>query len=187
MRQICTRCHVEKDSEFFYRDKRSRSGLRSWCKVCELAYDKVYAATYRRQHPQETRARDSRRKERNRIRYREINRRSDQRRKVHKRLYRRLYGQSHPDQVRAWCTARRARKRNAPKVVPIKHIDIALRDNWRCHLCGKKVSRATWSLDHLIPLIRGGNHTPDNVALAHRVCNSRRGAGYLPAQLRLLG
>jgi 5-methylcytosine-specific restriction endonuclease McrA len=43
------------------------------------------------------------------------------------------------------------------------------------------------TLDHLIPLSKGGNHTSDNLALAHGRCNSRRGAGRIPAQLRLLG
>jgi predicted nucleic acid-binding Zn ribbon protein len=66
-------------------------------------------------------------------------------------------------------------------------IDIAVlakRDNWRCHLCRRKVTRDTWSHDHLIPLSDGGDHTYANVALAHRACNTQRGTGGT-AQLRL--
>lgn len=60
---------------------------------------------------------------------------------------------------------------------------LAKRDGWRCHLCDRKVDRTNWSHDHLIPLSAGGDHTYDNVALAHTLCNSKRGTG--PAQLRL--
>jgi len=52
---------------------------------------------------------------------------------------------------------------------------IAHRDNWRCHLCQRLVTRKTWSLDHLIPLSAGGDHTHENVALAHWICNVKRG------------
>lgn len=32
------------------------------------------------------------------------------------------------------------------------------------------------SLDHIIPLSRGGHHTADNVQAAHLACNHRKGA-----------
>jgi 5-methylcytosine-specific restriction endonuclease McrA len=63
---------------------------------------------------------------------------------------------------------------------------IAKRDGWRCHICKRRVGRGTWSLDHLVPLIDGGSHTWDNVALAHNRCNSIR-SNIGPAQLLLLG
>lgn len=92
------------------------------------------------------------------------------------------------------CTARitsrsyHARKRaaqQAPGAQVITLWTLAERDVWRCHICTKRVTRKTWSADHLIPLSLGGPHTWANVALAHRRCNSSRGAGRLPAQLRL--
>lgn len=67
------------------------------------------------------------------------------------------------------------------------------RDGWVCQICGKKVNRRlkyphpkSPSLDHIIPLSRGGTHTTDNVQLAHFGCNahkSDRGGG----QLRMFG
>lgn len=70
---------------------------------------------------------------------------------------------------------------------------IAKRDGYRCHICGKKVNMALSgmerqgpSIDHLIPIVDGGKDEPTNVALAHRICNTRRGAGGV-AQLRLVG
>jgi 5-methylcytosine-specific restriction endonuclease McrA len=99
----------------------------------------------------------------------------------------RAWQKANPDKVRQHEVLRRARKRGASSGVPIKHLDIAHRDNWMCHICHTKVVRQDWSLDHLIPLSKGGPHTPENVALAHQVCNARRFVGNtIPAQLRLL-
>jgi hypothetical protein len=63
---------------------------------------------------------------------------------------------------------------------------LAKRDGWRCHVCRRAVSRETWSMDHLVPLSAGGSHTWENVALAHKLCNSKRGTSGV-AQLLLVG
>lgn len=60
------------------------------------------------------------------------------------------------------------------------------RDGWICQICKRPVIRGEESLDHIVPLSRGGSHEPRNVQLAHRQCNrvrSNRGA----AQTRLFG
>jgi hypothetical protein len=63
-----------------------------------------------------------------------------------------------------------------------KRIDIYERDGWICQLCKKAVnpmlsfpSPACASLDHVIPLSRGGSHQATNVQLAHLRCNTSRG------------
>lgn len=54
----------------------------------------------------------------------------------------------------------------------------------RCYLCGRtmldpmKVSRLNLrgaTIDHYTPLSRGGGDDPDNLRLAHRICNSAKG------------
>lgn len=71
------------------------------------------------------------------------------------------------------------------------------RDSWRCHLCqrsvpkkagtGKQKNGAT--VDHLVPIVDGGEHRWENVALAHWSCNVSRGARASEhgVQLRLIG
>lgn len=52
-----------------------------------------------------------------------------------------------------------------------------------CHLCGEYIDRdlparhpMSWSLDHIIPLARGGaRYDYSNLAPAHLSCNSRKG------------
>lgn len=77
---------------------------------------------------------------------------------------------------------RRKRAQAGTQVVPVNRELVAQRDGWCCGICGKRVTRATWSLDHIVPLSRGGSHTYANIVLAHRSCNSRRGVGRLPVQ-----
>lgn len=66
---------------------------------------------------------------------------------------------------------------------PINRLQVFTRDLWRCGLCGQEVLRTevaphprSPSLDHIVPMARGGGHTYDNVQLACFLCNSRKGA-----------
>lgn len=79
------------------------------------------------------------------------------------------------------------RRAEARERAQAKRFDIYDRDGGRCHLCGKTVSRADFHIDHLIPVSKGGLTVPENLAVAHARCNQERGAGRLPAQLRLVG
>jgi hypothetical protein len=78
---------------------------------------------------------------------------------------------------------RRARLKTA-QVEPVDLLAVANRDGWRCHICKRKVTRQTWSLDHLVPLSYGGEHSYTNTALAHHRCNTVR-SNTGAAQLRL--
>lgn len=59
------------------------------------------------------------------------------------------------------------------------------RDGWTCWICDEPVERMPYrkraprmaSVDHVVPLARGGSHTLDNVRCTHLDCNRRRGLG----------
>jgi hypothetical protein len=71
-----------------------------------------------------------------------------------------------------------ARRRSSIELTQVEHVStlkVAKRDGWTCSICHEPVSRSTWSIDHVIPLSKGGPHTYDNVRLAHRLCNSIKG------------
>jgi 5-methylcytosine-specific restriction endonuclease McrA len=95
---------------------------------------------------------------------------------------------------RAYWRQKNARRRGAQVDGLMMTIEqLGVRDGWRCHLCRLRVR---WNLvsphpmsatfDHLIPISDGGTDAPENLALAHRFCNSSRGAGGV-VQLALLG
>lgn len=53
---------------------------------------------------------------------------------------------------------------------------IAQRDGFHCYLCNKHFTdKAPPTIDHYIPLSRGGDWHIDNLKLAHRICNVRKG------------
>lgn len=76
--------------------------------------------------------------------------------------------------------------------VPYTHVSrkaIFKRDGWRCQLCGRKVKRSstrntasgrlhprTASLDHIVPMRRGGPHEEANCQCACLECNVRKNA-----------
>lgn len=54
--------------------------------------------------------------------------------------------------------------------------EIYERDGDLCGICGTLVIPAERSLDHIVPIARGGAHTYANLQLAHRRCNYSKGA-----------
>lgn len=45
-----------------------------------------------------------------------------------------------------------------------------------CGICGRKIKRFDeMTIDHIIPLSRGGNNKIDNCQLAHSACNAMKG------------
>lgn len=45
----------------------------------------------------------------------------------------------------------------------------------RCYWCGEPITAATMDTDHVEPMQRGGDNTPDNVVCACPKCNRRKG------------
>lgn len=72
--------------------------------------------------------------------------------------------------------ARRRARIKAQFVAPVNFQDIWERDEGICQLCGDPVQIGDHSLDHIVPIARGGTHEPSNVQLAHPRCNSSKGA-----------
>ena len=100
----------------------------------------------------------------------------------------------HGDDAIAQAHERRARLM-AAWVENVTPVTVYERDKWTCHICGGKVRRtARWkrdpemaSLDHLVPLALGGEHSYANVACAHLRCNLSKGTRAVGEQLALIG
>lgn len=86
------------------------------------------------------------------------------------------------DRRRANYHKRRALKALAP-AEDVRPKVVYDRDSWICGLCSLPVDSSlsypdpmSASLDHILPLSRGGHHTYENTQLAHLSCNVRKGA-----------
>ena len=87
---------------------------------------------------------------------------------------------------------RRARK-TAAFVAPVNRQQVYKRDGYRCHICGGKAKMDAVvphpkapTLDHVIPLARGGTHEPLNCRLAHFMCNALKGDRLAGDQMLLI-
>ena len=98
---------------------------------------------------------------------------------------------AHPDKRKNKHERHRARKKSAPMIEKIDRQTVFERDKWTCQICHKRVPRKTKNiklratLDHIVPLSKGGSHTYANVVLAHHICNSSKGNRAIPQQMRL--
>lgn len=80
-----------------------------------------------------------------------------------------------------YLTARRARLRDA-FVESFDRLEIFERDEWMCGICGCAIDPSVeWpdpqsaSLDHILPIARGGTHSRANAQASHLTCNVRKG------------
>jgi 5-methylcytosine-specific restriction endonuclease McrA len=105
-------------------------------------------------------------------------------RKNYDRKIRRLYNKSHGKHQK------RAIKFGVGFDKTISLTELIKRNGTRCAICGGtcdltdyEVINGVWiygnnypSIDHIKPMSKGGNHSWENVQVAHRLCNSRKGA-----------
>jgi 5-methylcytosine-specific restriction endonuclease McrA len=88
------------------------------------------------------------------------------------------------DAAREHTQERRQRVKDSTKDSGIGIVSLRKRDGDLCHLCDGIMEFVTsttynpWkvSMDHVLPLAKGGTHTWDNVKLAHLRCNLSKGA-----------
>ena len=57
----------------------------------------------------------------------------------------------------------------------MKREEIFGRDDWRCVYCGAQFTPAALTIDHVQPLVRGGDSSGGNVVTACATCNLRKG------------
>lgn len=76
---------------------------------------------------------------------------------------------------------RRARMYSA-EYQQINNLEVYCRDGWTCGICGDPINpnveypdMMSASLDHILPISRGGTHTMDNVQASHLGCNMAKG------------
>ncbi len=90
------------------------------------------------------------------------------------RIFGRRWRNANKDKTRDYMSCRQARKRGA-FVENVERQVVYKRDKEVCHICGKRVKSKGWHLDHIIPLIKGGEHSYRNVAVSHPQCNLQKG------------
>jgi 5-methylcytosine-specific restriction endonuclease McrA len=197
----CTTCRAEKPLDEYYRDKR-RGGYRASCKECCRAADKSYHAENREQRLQQRKEYRDRNPElaiqRSRAYYAAHRDEEIIKRREYYRAHREEQAaysaerRQDPAVVQAQrercldhyyrnkpaytaAVARRRARKLGNGYEKYDRLAIYERDAGTCHLCGEHVDLADFSIDHIIPISKGGPDTPSNVATSHLSCNKSRG------------
>lgn len=164
--KTCSKCHEVKPASEFYAAKGSRDGLRGDCKSCILA---KRAADYVSKPGMRTRL---------------LSAAAASRPATFPRRCRRCDGDMKPSSSGAAGLCAACKRVLGYKVSVSREQRLAIydRDGWECQICSRDVEPALHpnhtfaaTLDHIIPRSLGGSDDPENLRLAHRICNSARG------------
>ena len=174
----CCRCNTEKPLDQFGRDNVRKDGLTPRCRDCNREYLREWKAA-------------------NRERKLEINREWNSRNAVYYREWQRKWRAENPDANRAadqkWRDANRdkvrakdLRRRAAKQGANAGDVDLAAlweANGGLCQLCMEPIDRSlrfphpmSASVDHILPLSKGGRHEQSNLQWTHLVENIRKGA-----------
>jgi 5-methylcytosine-specific restriction endonuclease McrA len=161
----CCKCGETKELGEFSRDKRTKDGRYPQCKVCRKKYyqaNREKIAEWNKQHYQANREKLAEYKKQ----HYQANREKIAER--HKR-----YRQANREMINAYRQKRRARERNADGNATAAEIQARFDYHGnRCYYCG---CDGKMTIEHRIPLSRGGTHYPANIVPACPSCNSRKG------------
>ncbi len=73
-------------------------------------------------------------------------------------------------QARLTSAVRAGRRETLYRMLAKKHRGIV-----PCYVCGQHVSENVATLEHIIPLSKGGTDEMANLSISHYTCNNRRG------------
>lgn len=143
----CSKCKIEKPatSEYFHRDKSRKDGLTYICKECRN--EEKSHSEYMKNYREE-----------NRDYYTE---------------YHVTYHLENPEVRRLSYQRRRDRMAQLPHTLTVEEWEETLEYfDYSCAYCG--VSDDNIGKEHIIPVVKGGGYTQDNIIPACRSCNAKK-------------
>ena len=169
--RTCSECEKRLPINDFHKDKNATDGFRSKCKTCRL----IKVKEWYDENPKL-------RRENQKNRYHsdvELSRANDALRYVRDREKRILLATEHSHR-------RRGRKVQTVVEKGISKKSLKKKFGTKCYYCekemdfnvaeGRKFNRDMATIEHLIPLSKGGEHTFENTVLACRFCNLKKNA-----------
>lgn len=166
----CTNCSETKPLDGFAINRLGRHGRQAECKACLSAKARTKYGLNRGAEI----AKSSRWNRLNAVKVAANMRKCRERNPEHFRDYARGWRERNPDKVREGDRAKhRNRRAAAGKVTAEEWREILAAAAGRCAYCARE---RPLTMDHIIPLCRGGTHDVGNIAAVCLPCNASKGA-----------
>lgn len=184
--KYCNGCQQVKCCKAFGKDGRSSDGLRYQCKECVNKHDKQnrdgrredvkkYAREYRYKKHEQTKERERRYRETNRDKIREGWKLWAENHPENVAAHRRKDIETHKERRNIHAMNRRVRKIQAIESYTAEEWrNLCAYYNYTCLCCGRRESEIKLTVDHIVPLARGGTNSIDNIQPLCRHCNQSK-------------
>ena len=182
--KVCSKCQQEKDVSAFGKMSQSSDGLRPNCKECRKAeslawYErnqeaiKARSKKWREDNPDRYKEQLAKWGAENRDYKREQDRNWYRQNAEHAKAVRRQYAKDNSQNWRNQRARRRAQVgATVNKITKAEWLGLIEQYEKRCAYCEQPTEKPT--MDHVVPLIKGGSHTVDNIVPACGPCNREK-------------
>ncbi len=201
--RYCNKCDQIKCHRAYSKDRKGKFGLSSWCKECVKTYQQAnpdrinerrrenrrekadhynaYLREFHQKNPEPKRMRDLRYRQENLERVRAKDRKYKQAKKTDeefmakRQAYDREYRRLHPEQNAQNYNNRRARIQQAGGSFTSREWKkLCKHYNYMCLCCGRREPEIKLTVDHVVPLSKGGANSIDNIQPLCQSCNSSK-------------
>lgn len=195
--KVCTKCQTWKPVEQFSKRSKRLDGYNSHCKDCHNAINRVLywrdieRAREKNRAKQKHYARLEKHKAR-RHRYRqehlehllELNRKHRRANPAYYREHSKQWRLRNLEKMQAKDSARRAFKMGQPGSFTAEEWqELKQRYNFTCLCCGRREPEIKLTVDHVVPISKGGASTIENIQPLCKTCNSAKNVNIIDYRL----
>ena len=172
--KLCGKCQIEKPVVEFNKYKKNPDGLQAYCRQCNKQYhSKWYQTNKEHVDSKRTKHRKENPEQETQIRRKWEEKNREKRNQQHRDYRKTPNGRAIQ---RKHNIKRRALEKNAfVEEIPQEYIDsLLVRQNSYCRYCLVDFNLEPYTVEHILPLQRGGLNERNNIALLCKSCNSSK-------------